>query len=133
MDTRIETLTADNGATLELATIIHEGHEYTAHGAILDFDQGYVVAYVDEDVPPKTGAGWGRKNRQYAYSGRLIDWSGKTIGRWYETSRWEKCGSWECQTMRSIRATLDGDSRQWIGRYGCDWGQAVTLRPSRAH
>lgn len=130
METRVEVATAANGATVEVATIIHNGHEFTNCGAIIDLAAGYVGAYVHEDIPPKTGAGYGPRNRQYASRGELRDWSGNRIGEWRHVSTWKVNRGWDTYTMRAIRATIDGDSREWHGRYGSDWSEFVNLRPS---
>jgi hypothetical protein len=49
MDYRSEHVTADCGAKLELATVIHEGREFTALGAIIDEKQGFIFGYVSRD------------------------------------------------------------------------------------
>jgi hypothetical protein len=46
MKTRIEIATATNGATAEVATVVHEGREFTALGACVDLENGIISAYV---------------------------------------------------------------------------------------
>lgn len=45
MQTNIVTHTQPNGATVEVATITHEGKEYTAFGAFFDEEHGIIHAY----------------------------------------------------------------------------------------
>lgn len=47
METKSETLTATNGASVEVGTIVHNGREYAATGSIVDDEGGYIVGYVD--------------------------------------------------------------------------------------
>lgn len=116
METRTETLTADNGATMVLATITHEGHEFTAGGGSVDLAGGHIYAYAN-----------GKATR-----GSLVLWNGTVIGRWHETSRWKERRGWETITMQAISAHIDGDTRRWYGRYSCDWGDLVHLRPAKS-
>jgi hypothetical protein len=131
MEFTTTTAQATNGATMEVATLHHDAHEFIAHGAIIDLSGDYVGCYVRENVPDGHGPGFGTRNRHYAYSGDLIDFQGNVIGRWRETSRWDRWGNYDRYTMRSIRARVNGDNREWIGRYECDWNQFVNLRPSK--
>lgn len=116
LDTRMETITADNGATIVLATIVHDGHEFTAGGGSVDLDNGHVYAYVDD-----------RRTR-----GKLTLWNGETIGQWTLVSTWGVCRQRECYTMRAITAHINGDNRTWKGRYGSDWSQLVHLTPMKS-
>lgn len=55
METRVEHVTAGNGAAVEVATIVHEGRDFTALGAVMDLERGIVSAYVSEAKYPKPG------------------------------------------------------------------------------
>ena len=65
---------ADNGATVEIATLHHEGKEFTAHGAILDLSNGHAYVYADE-------------NRT------LTDFQGNILGIWQTVSTWRPARS----------------------------------------
>jgi hypothetical protein len=121
MKTRVDTAYADNGATVEIATITHNGREFTNHGAVIDLDSGHVAAYITDDM--------------YLDNARrvLTDWSGNRIGDVKIVSQWRQYASdGSPYTMRSVRARINGDNRQWFGRYGSDWSQLVHLRPCKA-
>jgi hypothetical protein len=49
MQYRSETKQADNGAQVEIGTVIHEGREYSAMGSIIDEACGVIVGYVSKD------------------------------------------------------------------------------------
>lgn len=49
MDFKSEHVTNDNGAKLELATVIHEGREYTHFGSIVDENRGLIIGYPSKD------------------------------------------------------------------------------------
>jgi hypothetical protein len=109
METQVETVETTNGATLELATIIYNGNEYTAQGALIDTERGLAVAYVSDD-------------------GTLTDWEGNQIGRYHVISSYKRFAFYGPYTMECIRATLNADpSRMYYGRYNTEY-QAVTIR-----
>lgn len=71
MDCRSEHVTADCGAKLELATIIHEGREFTNLGSIIDEKNGFIFGYVSRD------------------EAELHTWDGQVICSLRRVSSWE--------------------------------------------
>ena len=49
MDFRSEHVTADNGAQVELAAVIHNGHEFTHLGSVIDESAGLLIGYPSKD------------------------------------------------------------------------------------
>jgi hypothetical protein len=127
----------DNGTTAEVVTLHHEGHEFTAHGAILDLSGGYVGCYVREreQVGPHPDSHYTRMGIKHGPSrklrGDLIDFQGNVIGSYTVSGEWHRWGNYERYTMRSVRARINGDDREWIGRYECEWNQFINLRPRK--
>lgn len=78
MDTRIEVQEGPNGATAEVVTLIHEGREFSALGAVINHAEGYLVGYVSSDGKSLTKSGGeiicpvqlvGEYRRYYRWSG----------------------------------------------------------------
>jgi len=109
MDTRVEVVEATNGATLELATIIHEGKEFTARGSIIDKAGGYLVGYVSCDGL------------------EFHTWSGEKICRLQHVSSW-RVQSPFTDRMHAYRAVLDG--KRYYGR-GCGPTMVLRMRASK--
>jgi hypothetical protein len=92
MESHSETRVVD-GATVELATVVHEGREFTNLGAVVADD--YVVAYLGKD-------------------GKLTDWQGNVIGTYRTVSSWRTPNSWVSSTMSAVHAVVNG--RTYKGR-----------------
>lgn len=110
MNSKSETVTATNGATVEIGTIVHEGREFAAQGSVIDEQQGVIVGY------PK--------------GNRLQTWNGKDIEGLVlrVTSTW-RVRSWIGSHMNAYSATYKG--RRYHGR-GFGDGMSLTLRVSKA-
>lgn len=114
--------TASNGAAVEVATISHNGQEFTALGSVIDHESGYAMAYVGSQTKP-------------CQRGTLTTWDGQPLGTYYVISNWQQVSPWcrhyaEPYTMASIRARLH-DGSEWHGRFSADWSQLVKLRKCR--
>jgi hypothetical protein len=113
METRVETftLTPPHVGTIEVGTLIHDGHEYTAMGAVLE-PMHPVVYLVEKD---------GKQN--------VTDWHGTILGQWWTTSTWRKWSSYGLYTMSSVGVYLNtSDVTGWYhGRLSFDSGQCVRL------
>lgn len=120
VDTRVTVLAADNGATLEVATVTIGGHEYTNSGAEIDIAGGHVACYL-------------QPNERKSGGGQLTTWQGDVIGNYWTTGTWRMYGAQlGPYRMRAIRAQLHDDTgREWIGRLNDDWSQLVFLRPAK--
>lgn len=101
MKSRSETKIADNGASIELATIEHEGKEFTAFGSIIDHARGIVVGYPS------------------MIDGKLClsTWDGKAITSLHVVSKW-RIHSWQSDAMCAYQATIDGHSYHGRGLNG---------------
>lgn len=55
MEHKSEHLTANNGATVEVATVIFEGREFTNLGSVVDEARGLLVGYPVERKDPAPG------------------------------------------------------------------------------
>lgn len=102
LQTRVEQCTETGGtASVEIATIIHEGREFTALGSVIDHERGRVAAY------RRTG-------------GILTNWGSKEIGTYHVVSTWRRYSRYGVSTkMESIKALIDG--LVYYGRGSCDW------------
>lgn len=62
-------------------TITHEGHTFTANGALVN--DAYLIAY-----PSDKRTGYMRHTSKYraTFEYRLLDWHGNMIGTWWEIS-----------------------------------------------
>lgn len=99
METRTELQRGPDGATAEVVTLVHEGREFSALGAVVDPANGYVVGYVSSDGKSLTDSGgvpifairqvstWTRRDRWgwtrfHAYRGvfRGRTYSGRGLG-----------------------------------------------------
>lgn len=104
METRVETI-GDGSRSAEVATIIGpNGREFTALGAVIEPD--YLVAYAgsrEGGIP----------------TGDVVTWEGRRIGTYRTVSRWTVCTTrGELFWMEAVRARIDGDDREWYGRFG---------------
>jgi len=83
METRIENVVTDNGAKLEVATVVFEGKEFTNLGACVDLQHGIIHAYV--------GAMLDRDEKGVAYlPGRLFrlsSFAGEKLGEVHLVSK----------------------------------------------
>lgn len=110
MITRSETATQD-GATVELGTIEHEGRAFTAMGAIVDVDRGLIVGYPN--------------HRDGGLPHRLRTWNGELIALLEITGR--------ARGFNGAKLTCYAMSyagRRWHGR-GLGNGMSVTMRAGR--
>lgn len=104
--------TAPNGATVETATVIHEGREFTSGGAIVDKANGLIVGYVSSD-----GA-------------RLTTFEGETIAPIKLVRRWHQRGFYGVRVdVYAYSATVDG--KRYTGRNAGNFGGpgcVITMR-----
>ena len=116
MDWRVETHVDENhGATVEVATMMHEGKPYTALGSVIDIQNGIIYGYI--------------KNDPSLPSGRflLTTFESKVLCPIHRLSTWKTPRSWISGTMSSWRCEYLG--RKWLGRSG---GAGLLIR-LRAH
>ena len=107
-----ETLTATNGATVEVGTITHEGQEFSALGSVIDEQNGVIVGYPKGDS--------------------LTTWNGQPIEglRLRITSSWRTPRSFVSDRMFAYSATYKG--KRYYGR-GAGDGMLLRLRRSKAN
>jgi hypothetical protein len=120
--TRSEHLTADNGARVEVGTIVApNGREHSAQGSIVDHDHGIVCGYVNaRGVVPLGRSTVGR-------TWDLTTWDGATIGTVEVVSVWSNPRGIFSAHVYAFRATIDG--KRYHGRGGGP-GLFVRLRLS---
>jgi hypothetical protein len=105
MDTRVVNATDTKGNRVELATIIHDGHEFTALGAILDPE---------------------RPSLYCGNNGKLTTWEGDVVGSYRVTNTYyNNVGA----RMDCIEASFNG--RTYYVRKSHDWTEYVNLRPHK--
>jgi hypothetical protein len=92
MDFRSERVVLDNSAVLEIATIVREGHKFTARGSLVDEAGGLILGYVSQD---------GKS---------LTTWEGKRICGLRMVSKFKAFG----HTVFAYQAAIGG--RRWHGR-----------------
>lgn len=98
METRSEMLVStDKKAYLEIATIAHNGKEYSAMGAYIS--DTHVVGYISDQ---KTVEGFPYETQHW-----LTTWTGDRIGRAYFVHTW-RIRSWLSPTMSQIEVNIDG-------------------------
>ena len=124
MDFKSETHVAPNGARIEVATVTHEGHEFTNLGSIVDPSSGVIVGY-----PHKVsdGAGIGTIGRGPQYE--LRTWEGKTIAPLTRVRSFRSYGI-ASTTLTAWRMTYEG--RVYSGRNGGFFGDVGALLRMRA-
>lgn len=101
----VEHMVATNGAHVEVATLTHNGHNFTNLGSIVDHSRGVVVGYV------------GKGNT-------LTTFDGKQLGTVREVSKWRTPNSFMSSHMHAYRAVIDG--KRYHGR-GCGEGMILRL------
>lgn len=57
MEIRTEVAAGPEGATAEIVTLVHEGREFSALGAVVNHAEGYLVGYVSADGKSLTKSG----------------------------------------------------------------------------
>ena len=99
-----------NGVTVEVATIIHEGCEFSNLGAVIDHSAGYVAGYVAGST--------------------LTNWQGEVIGSVRVISSRQAVffgrRSWIGDRLYYFRATIDG-----IAYHGSGFGDGMLLKLRR--
>lgn len=105
MDSRVEVASTETGAKVEIATVLHDGKEFTAMGSVVDHKAGRVTGYPKGNV--------------------LQTWDGKPIGTCTVTSTWRLRVFAGPLTMRQYHATVDGI--HYTGRGQGD-GMCLNLR-----
>ena len=103
MEYRSETRTVD-GATVELATVVHGGREFTNLGAVVS--EKYVAGYLQMDRDSH--------GEQLNTVGNLTDWQGNVIGTYRIVKIWRTPRSWVSDIMCAVHATVNG--RLYKGR-----------------
>lgn len=106
METRVIHATDANGHPVEVATIIHEGHEFTALGSCLDPERPVVYCMGNH---------------------QLTTWEGAYIG-WYEVTRTYRNNFGA--RIDCITANIDGT--MYYGRKSHDWSDLVFLHPRKS-
>lgn len=109
MDSRSETFSATNGATVEVGTVSFQGRDFAAQGSVIDETNGRIIGY------PKG-------NRLQSWNGIDIDGLTLTV-----TSSW-KVNSWTGSRMYAYRAVYR--DHRYHGR-GFGDGMSLVLRRSR--
>jgi len=107
MESHSDFHTADNGARVEVSTVVFQGQPFTALGSVIDHSQGIVVAY--------------------PHGTNLQTFDGKVIGTCrvvsvFKMARWSCMGGWY---MACYRAVIDG--KHYYGR-GLGDGMLLRLR-----
>lgn len=102
---------AGNGADIELATVVHEGKEFTNLGSIVDKENGYVVGYCSSDMK------------------EVGTWDGKRLGTLRIVSKWPTPTSWQSSHRYAVEATIDGE--KYSGRT-CGGSMIVRLRRKKS-
>lgn len=98
MEYRSETRVVD-GATVELATVVHEGREFINLGAVIS--DSYVAGYLQST---KDSHG----ERMNAV-GNLTDWHGNVIGTYRIVKMWRTPRSYVSDVMCAVHATVNGN------------------------
>jgi hypothetical protein len=102
------------GARVEVATVTHEGHPFTALGSVIDEARGEICAYVsetNEGDPRLLGSGRDLGAPRF----RLSTWEGTTIAALELRGRWTQRGFGGVKnTITAWRATVGG--RVYSGR-----------------
>ena len=96
MEYRSETRVVD-GATVELATVVHNGKEFTNMGAIVS--DNYVIGYLQCDHDS-------HGHHQHG-TGILTDWQGNQIGTYRIVKMWRTPRSYVSSTMLAVHATVN--------------------------
>lgn len=105
MQSHSETIVATDGqAKVEIATIKHEGKEYSAMGAYIS--DNYVVGYISKAEPVE--------NFPHVTQHWLTTWQGEKIGRAYVVSTWRTPRSYLSSTMSQIEVNIAG--KMYTGR-----------------
>lgn len=92
---------------VEVGTVIHEGHEYSAMGSVVS--DSHCVGYLGKNS-------------------RLTDWNGAVIGTYRITSTWPTPRSYVSGTMNQVYATVSG--RTYQGRSA---GEGMVFRGKLTH
>lgn len=105
---------------------------YTAHGIGTGYARttdGRTLCYACADAAQRADIETADAMTVYHTGDTVTTWTGGVLGRVVGSSRWRNAltGS----RMMSLRIRTPG-GRIMAGRYGCDWSQAVTLRPVHA-
>lgn len=117
MNFRVETVKAADGAKAELATLTHEGREFTAFGSCVDLGRGHIVAYVR--------TGHGHLHNKYF---DLVTFGGRHMGVLKKTG--ESTG-WPDRSGRRSKIThfsFEAHGYRWSGKLGLEWNQLIHLR-----
>jgi hypothetical protein len=103
MESTVTRAFTTDGHRAEICTITHDGHSYTAMGAVLDPERP--TCYTDGN-------------------GNLTTWQGEIIGSYRVTNTfWHNFGG----KMECIEGCIAG--RYYYGRKSADWSQLISLRP----
>lgn len=92
-------------------TIFHEGQDFTAGGAVVDHENGFVFAYLKSSSPP----GSLMLDRQHD-NGDVQTWHGEKLGTYRVVSSWKNYRGVFSDRVVAVRATIDG--RSYHGRSG---------------
>lgn len=93
-----------------MATVTHNGHDFTALGSVIDHTSGHVIGYVSSD---------GLK---------LTTWEGAQIGTVRCTSSWRNPRSHFRSRIHAYVANIDG--KRYYGR-GAGNGMLLKLRKTK--
>ncbi len=89
---RAETYKDDEGNSYEVGTVLHEGKEFSAGGAMVT--PTHIIAY--PNIPGDKPYQWGE----------LTDWQGKAIGKCRIVAKWKTCSVWGSH-MYQIEAVVN--------------------------
>jgi hypothetical protein len=131
METKIERLTTKDGGCAELATIIHDGQEFTVMGAAVWTDEkGKLRGVLYTSTPEKfDGPGNVRPLHLTHY---LTSWDGKikipcTIGSTWENSPYFRDYHGRRQVNQSFYFTINGRKCRGVN-YNREWSQIVRFK-----
>lgn len=136
MDSRSETVelrdkaTGAPAGTLEIGTVVHNGREYAAQGAMITDDR--LVAYLQGDYDNRDARGIPQYRTMAGgtvyepRTGDVTTWNGQIIGRYYVTGR---AHGWHGTRLVTVRIFLT-DGRQFVGK-GQGSGMIIKARRAR--
>ena len=113
MQSKASSVTLQNGAIVETGTIVHNGHEFSATGAVIDTSNGILMGY------PKHGNGNGVPNV-------LRTWAGQTIAELEITGH-----SRGFHGVKLTHYACDYQGHRYSGK-GSGEGMSLVLRKGRA-
>lgn len=127
MGTRVTTQTVHDATTgkleqsVEIATVVHQGREFTAHGSCIDLEKGHILGYVRE--------GHGHLRGKYFTLGTF---DGEYIAVLNKTGEGSGFPDRSGRHSRITHFSMEYAGFRWHGKCGLDWNQLVHLRRGKA-